>query len=133
MCLALGAGRARLVRQGVMEALLLAALGGLGGYLAAIRGTSVLSSLLSGVLPVVLDISPDGRVMVFAGALACATAVLSGLLPAVTATRLDPLMTVKGGGGPAPGASRIPFGRTLVVTQIAATSFAAEHGEKAEG
>jgi len=116
MCLALGAGRLRLVRQGMIEALILAGLGGAGGFLLAIWGTAALSSLLSGVLPVVLDIAPDGRVLLFAGAMACGTAVLFGLLPALSATRFEPLAVLKSGGG---RASRIPFGRTLVVSQIA--------------
>ena len=118
MCLALGAGRSRLIRQGTLEALFLAAIGGAGGFLLAIWGTSALSSLLSGVLPVVLDITPDGRVLVFAGAISCATAVLFGFLPSVSATALDPLDALKSGGA-GRGASHIPFGRTLVATQIA--------------
>jgi predicted permease len=119
ICLALGAGRSRLVRQGMLEALLLAAIGGVCGFLVAIWGTSALSSLLSGVLPVILDISPDGGVMVFAGALSCTTALLFGFLPTLSATRLDPLGALQSAGGAGRGASRIPFGRTLVVTQIA--------------
>ena len=120
MCLALGAGRLRIVRQGMIEALVLAALGGVGGFLVAIWGTSALSSLLSGVLPVVLDISPDRRVLMFAGGISCVTAVLFGFLPTLSATHLDPLAVVKsGGGGVVRGGSRIPLGRTLVVTQIA--------------
>ena len=110
LCLALGAGRSRLVRQGALEALLLAAIGGAGGFLMAIWGTSALSSLLSGVLPVVLDISPDGRVLVFAGAISCITAVLFGFLPSLSATALEPLGALKSGGAGGPGASRIPFG-----------------------
>jgi len=85
----------------------------------AIWGTSALSSLLSGVLPVALDIGPDRRVLVFAAAMSCATAVLFGFLPTLSATRVDPLAVVKGGGGAGRATSRIPFGRTLVVTQIA--------------
>jgi predicted permease len=119
MCLALGAGRSRLIRQGLIEALFLAAIGGVGGFLLAIWGTSALSSLLSGILPVMLDISPDGHVLVFAGAISCATAVLFGFLPSVSATALDPLDVLKSGGGAGRGASRIPFGRTLVAMQIA--------------
>ena len=59
MCLALGAGRSRLVRPGHDRGAAACGLGGIGGFLVAIWGTSALSSLLSGVLPVVLDISPD--------------------------------------------------------------------------
>ena len=119
VCLALGAGRLRLVRQGIVEALLLAALGGAAGFLVAIWGTSALSSLLSGVLPVVLDISPDRRVLVFAAVVSCTTAVLFGFLPTLSATRLDPVAMVKSGVAAGRATSRIPFGRTLVVTQIA--------------
>jgi predicted permease len=118
MCLALGAGRLRIVRQGLIEALLLASLGGAGGFVVAVWGTSALSSLLTGVLPVVLDISPDGRVLGFAAVAACATAVLFGFLPVLSATRLDPIETLKSGGAGG-RSSRIPFGRTLVVSQIA--------------
>ena len=119
MCLALGAGRSRLIGQGMIEALLLAGLGGIGGFLLAIWGTSALSSLLSGVLPVAIDISPDGRVLVFAGVISCGTAVLFGFLPTLAASGLDPLGVLRSGGAAGRGASRIPFGRTLVVTQIA--------------
>jgi predicted permease len=123
MCLALGAGRLRLIRQGMAEALLLAAAGGIGGFLVAIWGTSVLSSLMASVLPVVLDISPDGRVLAFAAVMSCVTALLFGVWPTLFATGVAPLGALKAGaaGGAATGArsSRIPFGRTLVVTQIA--------------
>jgi len=117
-CLALGAGRLRVARQGMAEAILLAALGGAGGFLVAIWGTSALSSLLIGVLPVVLDISPDGHVLAFAAVISCATAVLFGVVPMLAATGLDPLGVLKRGGAGG-GASGIPFGRTLVVLQIA--------------
>jgi putative ABC transport system permease protein len=119
MCLALGAGRSRLVRQGMLEALLLALCGGVGGFIVAIWGTSALSSQLAGVLPVMLDISPDGTVLTFAAAISCAAALLVGFLPMMSATRMDPLDALKRGGSAGRGASRIPFGRTLVVAQIA--------------
>jgi predicted permease len=119
VCLALGAGRLRLVRQGITEALLLAVSGGVAGFLVAMWGTSALSSLLAGVLPVVLDISPDRHVQVFAAAMSCVTAVLFGFLPTLSATQIDPFTVVTNGGRAGRVASRIPFGRTLVVTQIA--------------
>jgi predicted permease len=48
----------------------------------------------------------------------CATAVVFGLLPALRATGIDPLPALKSGGGADRGITRIPLGRTLVVTQI---------------
>jgi predicted permease len=119
MCLALGAGRMRVTRQVLIEALVLAMLGGTGGFLVAIWGTSMLSSMLAGVLPVVLDITPDWRVLAFAAGLSCLTAVIFGLLPTLSATRLDPVSVVRNGGRDARGGSRVPLGRTLVATQIA--------------
>ena len=118
VCLAIGAGRLRLVRQGMAEALLLAAFGGLGGLFLATWGSSVLESLVSGALPISLDVSPDTSVLAFAVVMSCATAVVFGLLPALRAARIDPLGALKAGGAPGRGTARIPLGRTLVVTQI---------------
>ena len=67
----------------------------------------------------VLDISPDKGVLLFAGVMSCATAVLFGFLPTLSATGVDPLGVLKRGGAAGRGAARIPLGRTLVVTQIA--------------
>jgi predicted permease len=119
VCLAIGAGRWRLVWQRMAEALVIAAIGGLGGMLLAVWGTSVLAALISGALPVSLDLSPDARVLAFAALTSCATAVVFGFLPALRATRIDPLGSLRGSGEAARGVSRIPLGRTLVVTQIA--------------
>ena len=119
VCLAMGAGRLRLVRQRMAEALLLGVVGGLAGLFLAKWGTSVLEALISGVLPIALDISPDRRALVFAVVTSCATAVVFGLLPAMRATRIDPFGALKRGGGVDNGIVQIPLGRTLVVTQIA--------------
>ncbi|MGH9161698.1 MAG: ADOP family duplicated permease [Vicinamibacteraceae bacterium] len=119
VCLAIGAGRLRLIRQAMAEALLLAAFGGVGGMLLAMWGTSALASLISSALPLSLDVSPDMRVLAFAMLTSCATAVLFGLLPAIRVARVDPLGALRAGGGvPGRGTARIPLGRTLVVTQI---------------
>ena len=118
VCLAMGAGRWRLVRQRMAEALLLAVVGGLVGLVLATWGTSVLEALIAGALPISLDISPDTRVLAFAVVTSCATAVVFGLLPAMRATGIDPLRALKSGGGVDRGIVRIPLGRTLVVTQV---------------
>ena len=119
VCLAIGAARSRLVRQWLVEALSLAALGGAGGLLIAYWGSSVLAKLISGALPISIDVSPDVRVLSFTLVVSCATAVLFGLLPALRAARIDPLPSLKVSGRPGPGAGRIPLRRTLVVAQIA--------------
>jgi predicted permease len=118
VCLAIGAGRLRLVRQWLAEALLLAALGGAGGVLLAAWGGPALAALVSGALPVSLDVSPDLRVLGFAMLVSLATAIVFGLLPALRAARIDPLPALKIGGGSGRGAARLPLRRGLVVSQI---------------
>jgi predicted permease len=119
VCLAIGAARLRLVRQWLVEALLLAALGGVGGLLLAYWGSSVLVAMVSGALPLSIDVSPDVRVLSFTILVSSATAIVFGLLPALRAARIDPLPALKVSGGPGRDTARIPMRRMLVVTQIA--------------
>jgi predicted permease len=116
--LALGAARLRVVRQGLAEALVLAALGGVGGWLLAFWGSSALVALVSGALPLSIDVRPDMRVLAFTTLVSCGTAVVFGLLPALRAARIDPLPALRVGGGPGRGTARIPLRGTLAVTQI---------------
>jgi predicted permease len=116
--LAIGASRMRVVRHGLAEALLLAALGGVGGLLIAYWGSSILVAMVSGALPLSLDVSPDMRVLAFTMLISCATAVVCGLLPALRAAGIDPLAALKVSGSTG-GRVRLPLRRTLVVTQIA--------------
>jgi predicted permease len=118
VCLAIGATRLRVVRHGLAEALLLAALGGAAGLLLARWGSSVLVALVSGALPISIDVRPDARVLAFTMLVSCATAIVFGLLPALRAARVDPLPVLKVSAGVG-GAGRIRLRRTLVVTQIA--------------
>ena len=117
--LAIGATRLRVVRHGLAEAVILAALGGTGGLLLAYWGSSVLVAMVSGALPISLDVSPDARVLAFTLLVSCATAVVCGLLPALRAARIDPLSALKLSGSTGGGMVRITLRRTLVVTQIA--------------
>ena len=119
VCLAIGAGRLRVVRHGLAEALLLAGLGGAAGLLLAFWGSSVLVTLIAGALPLSIDVTPDVRVLAFTMLVSCATAVVSGLLPALRASRIDPLPALKVSGGAGRGRGGMALRRTLVVTQIA--------------
>jgi len=118
--LAIGAGRARLVRQLLSESLLMAFLGGAFGILFASWASEALLAMVSSghqLLP--LKVSPDARVLVFTLAVSLATALVFGIVPALRATRLDLAPSLKQGRGEvaAPGRSRLA--RTLIVSQVA--------------
>ncbi len=90
--LAMGATRQRLVHQLMVESLLLATAGTFLGMIAApLVSHSLGAMLMSGYASqsMVLDTSPDGRVFLFAAIIAIMVAVLTGLVPALQATRSD--------------------------------------------
>lgn len=118
--LALGAGRARLLRQLVTESVLLALPGGVLGVLLAAWGTQALSAFQPPLpVPVHLDLGLDARVLGFACALTLATGVLFGLAPALEATRLDLLPALRDVGAAGGGRRAARLRRALVVGQVA--------------
>jgi predicted permease len=119
--MAIGATRARVAGQMVVESLLLAAAGFAGALLLAdwtIRG--VIAVAPRTMIPPGITVSLDGRVMLFAAVLSLLTAVVFGLIPALQAARVNPLLNVKGApaGDPA-GRWALHFRRGLVVSQVA--------------
>ena len=118
MRLALGAARHRLMRQLLVESILLAALGGLCGLLLARWTTRLLVLYMStGRTPIALDLAPNLRILMFTAAVSVVTGVLFGLVPAWRATRIDLIPALKNvrnsltrGLGP---------GRILAVAQLA--------------
>ena len=117
--MALGAGRGRLVRQLLAESLLLSALGGAAGVALAFAGRQVLVGA-GGLFPAQLDYGLNGRVLGFSLAASLLTVVLSGLAPALRATRLDLSTAIKQGGRTGGGGlERSRLSQALVVTQVA--------------
>jgi predicted permease len=89
--LAIGASRARIIRQLMTEGLLLSVVGAAGGNLVAWVGSRALVNLFaSGQRGMVLDVTPDSVVLAFTGATACVTGILFGLAPAFRGTATGP-------------------------------------------
>lgn len=114
---ALGASRAQLVRQSLVESLVLTFVGSALGLLVAIWATTAISRLLAGSFDgLSYNLSLDGTLLGFSFILALVTALLSGLLPAWRASRVDPLDGLKARGALA--APRLRIGRVLVAMQV---------------
>jgi len=92
---ALGASRSRLVRQIMIESVLISILGGLAGLLVANWGLSLLVALHPAGLPRLDDIRIDGTVLEFTLGACVLTALLFGLIPAIQAVRLNLSDTLK--------------------------------------
>jgi putative ABC transport system permease protein len=115
---ALGAGRARVFQQLVVEALVLALAGGAAGLVLAHLGLDAGASLLSGQVPRADQISIDARVLAFALGASLLTGLLAGVLPALRAGRTDLTEPLKEGGR-GDGAIGIRTRRALVVCEVA--------------
>lgn len=118
---AIGASRARLIRQLLTESLLLSSAGALLGVLVGKWGSAVLvRSLSTGRNPIFLDLSLDGRVLGFSLFVTIVTTVLIGLIPAVRSTRIASMEAMKArsaaGGGQR---SRFRAGKWIVAGQLA--------------
>jgi putative ABC transport system permease protein len=119
---ALGAGRRRLVRQFVAEAVVLVLPSCLAGLLIAFLGISVLLSLAPADLPRIEDVTMSWPVLGFAMGLSALVAVALGLVTALRATNRDPRDTlVDGARGQTAGASSQRVGRLIVTAQLAIT------------
>ncbi|HEX9704550.1 MAG TPA: ABC transporter permease [Gemmatimonadales bacterium] len=115
---ALGASRARLVRQLLAESGLVALTGGVTGVLLAMWGIDLLLALAPAELPRWNPVRIDGRVLAFALGLAGFTAILTGLVPARELASPDLGATLKEGSGRATShVARTRLRRGLVVVE----------------
>ena len=115
MRLAIGAGRRRLVRQLVTESLLTALAGGAVGLGLGYAGMTLFRQIeLPTDLPILLAFRMDHRALAFSLAVSLASAIFSGLLPAIQAARADLTSVIKAGDSAAPDRRR-RWGRTMLV------------------
>jgi putative ABC transport system permease protein len=116
---ALGASRSRIIRQLLVESLLLAFIGGVLGLFLALWGLEMLPALGADKLPRMREITPDARVLGFTLATSLLTGVIFGLAPAFQAVKFNLYTSLKEGGQ----ASASPKGRrlrnALVVSEVA--------------
>ncbi len=117
---ALGASRVRLVRQMLVECVLLSSVGALTGALFARWGANLLVRGLSTMQhQVFLDLSIDSRVLGFTAALSLLTALLFGMFPALRSTHVSLTAAMKGSDA-VEGSWRKRFsaGRSIVSMQV---------------
>jgi macrolide transport system ATP-binding/permease protein len=120
--LAIGATRRALVRQLLVESLVVAAAGGaLGIVLSRLALHVLLTANLPIPLPLNLDVALDARVLTFVIVMTVAAGVLFGLVPALQATRPDVVETLKSENTGGNGGRRFTMRSGLVVAQTAAS------------
>jgi putative ABC transport system permease protein len=115
---ALGASRWRIIRQLLLESLLLASLGGAGGWLFAYWGVHVF--IVSGLskIPRLSEMGLDYRIFIFTVIISVLTGLVFGLAPALVAAKADLSSALKEGSRSAT-AGRNRLRQTLVVAEIA--------------
>jgi len=121
--LSIGAGRGRVIRQLLAEALLLATVGGGLGLLIAAWGRDLLLGMFArGATVIDLDTSFDWRVLAFSVGITLMTGIVAGIGPALRGTRVSLAESLKSQGrtvGAEGGRRGVLIGKTLVAAQIA--------------
>lgn len=116
---ALGASRARIVRQLLAEGFLLAILGALGGLLMASWGVDLLRAMGPSDLPRLQEVRVDAVVVVFTIAVACLATMMFALVPALHSTRPDVSGSLQEGNRTGVGPESHRVRGLLVVSQVA--------------
>ena len=116
--LAIGASEARLLRQLLTESILLALVGGASGALFSVWGVRLLVTLF-GSSAESLPLSPDLRVLSFTLLISLAAGVFFGLVPALSALRVQVNSTLKDASRAPEAGFRFAWGKGLVAGQVA--------------
>ena len=123
--LALGAGRARIMRQLLTESVLLSLVGGALGIFLSLWGIKAITTLFSsGYEAFPFVIAPDWRVLLFTVGVTFAVGILFGLAPALRGARIDLTPSLKETASSLPGSAAhsgrwFRLGNALVVAQVA--------------
>src|SRR5439155_269103 len=117
--IALGAGRRRIVRQVLSEAVLLSVAGGALGLIVAHYGTTLVIDFLGSSLPRMREITLDGGVLAFTFALSVVTGAVAGGAPAWKLSNAEPNDALKQGGRSDSGSAAARTHNALVVVEVA--------------
>jgi predicted permease len=118
--LAIGASRARLIRQLLVESLLLSGIGGCFGLLLSIWSTRLLEAFRPPVpISITVDLGIDIRVLLFTALASIVTGLIFGLVPALQASRTDLVSSLKEAIFDRRASGRFSLGNVLVVGQVA--------------
>jgi predicted permease len=116
---ALGAPRARLVRQLLTESLLLSTAGGGLGALMSLAALKTVTRLNPGNIPRFDEVSIDGRVLLFALLISLGTGFVFGILPALAASRVKVSESLRQGGGRGVVGGWSRARQALIITDVA--------------
>jgi len=117
--LAMGASRYRIVRQLLVESLLLSVTGGIAGLLLAMAMTHALIGFIpTGTTPLALSATPDWRILTFDLAVSLFAGILFGLVPALQSTRPDLSTTLKDQASAVVGGGAVGLRKALVTAQV---------------
>ena len=118
--LAMGAGRARLIRQLLTESVLLSAISGVVALVTVLLLKDAIVSLAPADIPRLNEVSISAGVLIFAFVISIVTGVLFGLVPAFQAARADQIENLREGArGSGAGRRHTRLSRVLVVAEVA--------------
>jgi putative ABC transport system permease protein len=116
---ALGASRARIVRQLLTESALLSVLGAMLGVLMAVWGRNLLLAAIPGEVPFWMKFDLDLRVLAFTFAISLLTGLIFGVAPALQGAKPDLNEALKEGGRGGGGGGHNRLRSVLVVAEVA--------------